>query len=322
MRKNFARRRITTGLVRCLGPLVLALAVLSGCIGNRYVAPLTTFRNETRQTVGVLSDFYASRNSYEIDIYLQTIAADKSQKVQEKDAQGHPTPLGAPVFSPAGIKARMDALNLVGVYAGKLYDLANPDQSASFSNAANALGKNLSSLSDTFQKLGGTSDPTAKNYIGLISGLVGTIGQMYIDRKRDELITNAIRTGAPQVDAILSQIRDDMDKIFSLEVTTGANEKLATLIHAYNEDREKLTYEQRISRLAEVKAAANEAAAAVGSAPSNVVAAMMDAHTKLVKFANSPKNQRPGSFAEFNSALQGWTTQIQTVAGQIKLIIH
>jgi hypothetical protein len=305
-----------------LGPLVLALAVLSGCIGNRYVAPLTTFRNETRQTVGVLSDFYASRNSYEIDIYLQTIAADKSQKVQEKDAQGHPTPLGAPVFSPAGIKARMDALNLVGVYAGKLYDLANPDQSASFSNAANALGKNLSSLSDTFQKLGGTSDPTAKNYIGLISGLVGTIGQMYIDRKRDELITNAIRTGAPQVDAILSQIRDDMDKIFSLEVTTGANEKLATLIHAYTEDREKLTYEQRISRLAEVKAAANEAAAAVGSAPSNVVAAMMDAHTKLVKFANSPKNQRPGSFAEFNSALQGWTTQIQTVAGQIKLIIH
>src|ERR1700743_53523 len=176
--------------------LFLTIVILCGCTANRYAAPMGTFRSQTQQTIGVLSDFYASRNSYEIAAYLQSAAANKDLEIGEKDNQGRPTPLGAPVFSPASIKARMDALNLIGIYASKLYDLANPDKTASFSTAATTLGNNISSLSDTFEKLGHTSDPTAKNYIGLVSGLVGTIGQMFLDRKRDELITEAIKTGA------------------------------------------------------------------------------------------------------------------------------
>jgi hypothetical protein len=295
---------------------------LSGCLGNRYLTPVTTFRDKTQQTIGVLGDFYASRNSFEIDIYLQTIASDKTLKVELTDSQGHHTPLGAPVFSPAGIKARLDSLNLVGVYAGKLYDLANPSQEASFSTATTTLGTSLSSLDKTFQKLQVASDPTAGKYIGPVSSLIGTIGQMFLDRKRDELITQAIRDGAPQVDIILSQIRDDMDNIFSLEVTTGANETLATLIHSYNAERGGLDYEQRVKRLAEIKASANAAAASVGSTPSSVVSSMMEAHKALVRFANSPKDARPRSFAAFNIALEQWATQIQEVAAQIKLLVH
>jgi hypothetical protein len=305
-----------------LTALLIAMLFLCGCLGNRYIAPATTFRDRTQQTIGVLGDFYSSRNSFEIEIYLQARAADKTLKVELTDSEGHQTPLGAPVFSPAGINARLDSLNLVGVYADKLYNLSNPDQTASFSTAATTLGASLSSLDKTFEKLHGASDPTANKYIGPVSSLIGTIGQMFLDRKRDELVTQAIRDGAPQVDAILSQIRDDMDKIFSLEVTTGANEKLATLIHAYNADRSTLDYEQRASRLVEIKAAADEAAASVGSAPSSVVTSMMEAHNALVKFANSPKNARPRSFAAFNTALDQWATQIQDVAAQIKLLIH
>lgn len=302
--------------------LILVVALLSGCLGNRYVAPITTFRDKTQQTIGVLSDFYSSRNSYEIDVYLQTIAADSSLPVQTTDAHGQRTPLGAPVFSPAGIKARLDALNLVGAYADKLFALANPDEKASFSTAATALGTSLSTLDQTFKKLDGAKDPTANKYIGPISSLVGTLGQMYEDRKRDQLITEAINKGAPEVDKILSQVRDDMDNIFSLEVTTGASEKLATLISVYNADRGKLSYEQRVQRLSQIKAAADEAASSVGSAPSAVVTSMMKAHQKLVDFAKSPKDSRPQNFAAFNTALDQWATQIQTVAAQIKLLIH
>lgn len=321
MRKGPRNSRTMVRSTR-LTALLIAMLFLCGCLGNRYIAPATTFRDKTQQTIGVLGDFYSSRNSFEIEIYLQARAADKTLKVELTDSEGHQTPLGAPVFSPAGINARLDSLNLVGVYADKLYNLSNPDQNASFSTAATTLGASLSSLDKTFQKLQGASDPTASKYIGPVSSLIGTIGQMFLDRKRDELVTQAIRDGAPQVDAILSQIRDDMDKIFSLEVTTGANEKLATLIHAYNADRSTLAYEQRASRLAEIKAAADEAAASVGSAPSSVVTSMMEAHKALVKFANSPKNARPRSFAAFNTALDQWATQIQDVATQIKLLIH
>jgi hypothetical protein len=321
MRKKGWKRRTAARSIRLM-IFLIAMVLLCGCVGNRYLAPVTTFRDKTQQTIGVLGDFYSSRNSYEIDIYLQTIAADKTLKVEMADSQGHPTPLGKPVFSPAGIKARLDSLNLVGVYAGKLYDLTNPDQKTSFSTAATTLGTSLSSLDVTFQKLQGASDPTANKYIGPVSSLIGTIGQMFLDRKRDALITQAIHDGAPQVDIILSQIRDDMDKIFSLEVTTGENEKLATLIRVYNTDRGGLDFEQRESRLAEIKAAANAAIASVGSAPSSVVTSMMEAHKALVNFANSPKDARPRSFAAFNTALDQWATQIQSVAAQMKLLIH
>jgi hypothetical protein len=302
--------------------LLLTCIVLCGCAVNRYQAPVSTFRDKTHQTIGVLSDFYSSRNAYEIDIYLESVAADISLPVQTVDANGIPTPLGKPVFSPASMKARLDALNLIGAYAGRLYDLANTDAPTKFQSATTLLGQNLSSLDKTFQTLQGASDPTASKYIGPISSLIGTIGQMFLEHKRDELITKAITDGAPQVDVILSQIRDDMDRIFSLEVITGSNEKLATLMTAYNHDRGRLSFEQRTARLSEIKAAAAEASASVGSAPSNLVTSMMNAHEALVQVARSSKDAKPANLAALNSALEAWTTQIQSLASQVKLLIH
>jgi hypothetical protein len=302
--------------------LLLTCIVLCGCAVNRYQAPVSTFRDKTHQTIGVLSDFYSSRNAYEIDIYLESVAADISLPVQTVDANGIPTPLGKPVFSPASMKARLDALNLIGAYAGRLYDLANTDAPTKFQSATTLLGQNLSSLDKTFQTLQGASDPTASKYIGPISSLIGTIGQMFLEHKRDELITKAITDGAPQVDVILSQIRDDMDRIFSLEAITGSNEKLATLMTAYNHDRGRLSFEQRTARLSEIKAAAAEASASVGSAPSNLVTSMMNAHEALVQVARSSKDAKPTNLAALNSALEAWTTQIQSLASQVKLLIH
>src|SRR5260370_6113292 len=297
-------------------------AVLSGCTANRYEAPASSFRDKTQQTINVLSSFYSSRNSYEIDVYLQSIAADSSLTVQTTDSNGVPTALGKPVFSPASIKARLDALNVVGVYANRLYDLANTTAPAKFQSAATALGQNLSSLDKTFQTLHGASDPTANKYIGPISSLIGTVGEMFLDRKRDELITKAVTEGAPQVEVILSQVRDDMDKIFSLEIITGSNEKLETLIAAYKSDRTKLNFEQRMTRLSAIKAAANEVAASVGSAPTSLVTSMMDAHKALVQEATSPPKARIHNLAELNGALEQWTIQIQNLATEIKTLIH
>ena len=302
--------------------LLAALMLSSGCVANRYEAPVSTFRDKTQQTIGVLSDFYSSRNSYEIDLYLQGVAADRSLPVETVDAKGAPTPLGGSVFSPASIKARLDALNLVGIYAGRLYDLANTDSPSKFQSASTLLGSNLSSLDQTFQKLQGASDPTANKYVGPIANLVGAIGQMFLEQKRDQLISKAIKDGAQPVDNILSQMRDDMDKVFSLEVITGANERLATLVLSYNKERDKLTYEQRTARLSEIKAATAEAVASVGSAPSNLIASMMETHKALVQFAQSSGKARITNLAALNSALEQWTTEIQSLATQVKALIH
>jgi hypothetical protein len=314
--------RTTLPVFRLMAAVGLCVATVAGCAVNRYQAPVSAFRDRTQQTIGVLSDFYSSRNSYEIDAYLQVVAADSKLEVLEKDADGQLTPLGRPVFSPASIKGRLDALNLVGIYASRLYDLANTSAPASFQTSATVLGDNLGSLDKTFQKLQGAADPTANKYIGPISSLIGTIGQMFLEHARDQLIRKAIADGAPQVDSILAQMRDDMDNIFSKEVVTGAKERLATLAHAYNVERSGLTFEQRTARLLEIKAAAAEAAASVGSAPSAVVSSMMSAHKALVEAAASSDKAKTMNLAALNSALEAWTTQIQSLAAQVKLLIH
>jgi len=302
--------------------LLLTLLAAAGCVANRYEAPIGNFRDQTQATISVLGDFYSSRNSYELDLYLQSVAADNSLPVQTVDAHGKPTPLAGTVFSPASIKARLDALVLIGAYADRLNDLATTDAPANFQTSASLLGQNLSSLGVTFKQLQGKSDPTANKYIGPISDLIGTIGQMYLEHKRDELLAKAIADGAPAVDKILSQMRDDMDNIFSLEVISGANERLATLIVAYNSDREKLSFDKRTARLAEIKTATAEAAAAADSAPAGLITSMMGTHKALVQFAQDKGKTRINSLAALNRALQQWTTQIQTLAAEVKALIH
>lgn len=302
--------------------LLLTLLATAGCVANRYEAPVANFRDQTQATISVLGDFYSSRNSYELDLYLQTIAADNTLPVLTADAHGKPTPLAGSVFSPASVKARLDALVLIGTYADRLNDLATTDTPTNFQTAASLLGQNLGSLDVTFKQLAGKSDPTANKYIGPVADLIGTIGQMYLQHKRDQLLAQAITDGAPAVEKILSQMRDDMDSIFSLEVISGAHERLATLIVAYNTDREKLSFDKRTARLAEIKTAAAEAAAAASSAPSGLITSMMGTHKALVQFAQSKDKDRINSLAALNRALAQWASQIQTLATEIKALVH
>ena len=303
-------------------PLLCALALLIGCTPNRYQAPVGSFYNATQQTTGVIADYYSSRNAAEIDLYLSEIATDPSSpQVLTTDSKGHPTPLGAPVFSPAAIQARLDALTLVAIYAHRLNDLANSTAPSDFQNAANTLGKNLSSLGTTFQKLSG-SDPLAGKYIAPVTTLVGVIGQLYLTEKRDRLIQRAVNDGAPKVDQILGFVRDDLEE-FSKLASTGANEKLQNLINAYDTDLSRpggLTYDQKVARLAEIRTAALARDASLTFAPSGLVSNMMHAHEALVKTANAPPKEKSLTLASLNSALQQWTGQIQTLANQIKLL--
>jgi len=300
--------------------VLLGCVLLSGCLNNRYIAPVTAFQTSTTQTISVISAFYASRNSYETQLYLRDIAADPTLAVGTVDASGHPTPLGQPVFSPASIKARLDALSLVGVYASRLYALANTSAPADFATASTALGTSLTALNTTFQGLG-ASDATAASYVGPISSLVGTIGRMYLSGERDRLVKDAIQEGGPQVNIILSHIKDDMDKIFSVEVITGANQALATAVVAYNKDRAALTYDQRVARLAEISAVADAATSATASAPSKLVSSMMDANNALLKSAGASKQDKQMSLASLNDALGAWVSEIQTLATQIKPLV-
>jgi hypothetical protein len=297
-----------------------AFLCVTGCATNRYRVPVGSFRDDAQRTIGTLRDFYQSRNSYEVDLYLDGVAADSEQEVLTSDAAGQQTPLGKATFSPLGIAARLNALDLVGAYAGRLAALASSDAPSKFKDAASLLGTNLSSLDKTFQRLSGEADPTASKFISPIANIIGAVGEMVLEQKRDALIAAGIQKGEGPVNEVLGLVRDDMDTVFNLQVRTGEAERFATLVTAYNKDRSQLSYEQRKARLEEIKVA-QRAKVAVGDAvPSALVTSMMDAHTALVELARSPR--RPANFADFNDALALWASRVEYLAGQLRTLIR
>jgi hypothetical protein len=306
--KHLARLTAIVALVLCV----------TGCATNRYRVPVTSFRDDTQRTIGALREFYQSRNTYEIDLYLNGVAADSTKEVVTKDSSG-PTPLGTPTFSPASVAARLNALDLVGAYATRLGALASSDAPSQFRDAASLLGDNLASLDKTFQRLS-ESDPTASRFISPIASIVGAVGEMVLERRRDALITAGIKRGEGPVNEVLRLVRDDMDKVFSLQLRTGEAERFADLVTAYNRERSKLTYEGRKARLDEIKTAHLARIAAGDSVPAALITSMMDAHAALIELASSPR--RPTNFADFNDALELWASRVDYLAGQIRTLIR
>jgi hypothetical protein len=301
--------------------LCFALLAVSGCAVNRYAGPVGNFRDNASRSAVVLAEFYSTRNQYEIDLYFTEVAVDPSMEVLLKNPTGTPTPLGKAVFAPASIKARLDALDLIGVYANRLADLTASGAPAQFKDAATLLGENLGNLGKTFSALSGAADLTANNYVGPVSNLIGAIGEMILEQKRDQRIASAINKAAPEVDAILILIKNDLDKIFSLQLDAGGNQRFATLVRAYNQaDRKVMSYDERKRRLTEIRDAANLRSVDVASAPSALVAAMSDAHHALVRLAKSKRT--PSDFSQFNAALELWASRIEHLAGQLRLILN
>ncbi len=307
-------------MLRLILSTVIAGALLTGCAANRYAAPIGKFRDRTHSTIGVLGEFYDSRNDYELDLYLNSVASDKTQKLQGTDASGQATPLGKPAFSSAAVKARLDALDLVGVYANRLAELAGSPAPARFDDAAALLGTNLASLDTTFKTLAGEKDPTANQFVGPIGNLIGIIGQKLLERKRDQFITEAVHEATPEVRVILNQVKNDMDKIFAPLTEAGEAERLSDLVRAYNTDVGQLSFEQRQDRMKQIKAARKSRSVAMASVPSSLVTHMMEAHEAVVRLAEA-KSRKVQDFSAFNDALDMWTTQIQRAAAQIKALI-
>lgn len=311
---------MTQPLLRRGLALGLALAFLTACSVNRYRTPVGAFRDRVQQSTAVLADYYASRNAHEIDLYLTEIAADPDLEVLLTGPDGKPTPIGKPTFSPAAIRARLDALDLIGVYATRLASLANSEAPANFHDAASLLGQNLGTLDKTFQSLQGQKDPTANQYIGPVANLIGAFGAMVLESKRDAALTKAIQQAAPEVNKILALVKNDLDTVFQPLAVTGANQRLATLTTAYRQDRRKLTYEQRKARLVEIKDAVRARSSDLTSAPSSVVTSLGAAHDALLRLAQSKR--RPADFSEFTSSMEIWTSRITYLSGQVRTLAN
>ena len=296
---------------------LLLLVCSSACAPSQWQRPIGQFTQAMDGGATVVGTYYDDLNAYERRLYLHSVLLDPEQEILMKDAEGKPTPLAGRVFSAASIKARQDALGLVTEYAGQLADLAGSEAPEAFAAGAAHLGEAISALPGTLTALGGT-DPAALDYVKPVSGLLGLVGRIVLERRRDAALALAIAEGEAPVTVILDLIDRDLASAVGPLRATGEKQVLAELVGDYNARRGEMSFEERKRRIEEVATATDSYAAAVSANPARVVAAMRSAHQSLVRYARSPR--KPADLAELASAVDLLTARVEAGAAAIQAL--
>jgi hypothetical protein len=310
--RSTSRRRPATAAA------LVALALAAGaCAQRRWSEPIARFKTDVDRSVVVVSAYYTALNDYERHLYLERAYADPAEELLLVDATGHPTPLAGLVFTARAIRARTDALALVSLYARRLADLAGSNASATFARNAGALGSSLKQLPATLTELA-HADPGAAAYVKPVTGLLGAVGQMYLETRRDEALERAIADGAPEVRAVLRALGEDLAGAIDPLEKTGEREVLAQLVVDYNENRTRWSESRRRRQIADIEKAARGFAAAVASDPTDVLRGLADAHEALVQFARSGRG--PADRANLSSALAIFSQRVDSAAAMVRAL--
>jgi hypothetical protein len=302
--------------------LTVALPALgAGCVTANFTQPIASFQKSVNTSSAVIGEYFTNLNDFERRLYLDGRALDPELPVENTDASGQPTPLLGQYFQAASIKARMDSVVLLGVYAQRLTELAASKAPEQFSENAKALGASLTSLNKTFADLSDQKqDQTAASYIKPVSALIGSIGRIYLEQQRDKAIREAINSGAPAVRTILQLLEHDLIEVVKPLQITGLKEKLATRVKYYNDHRQDRDMDLRRRRdlLDEIQSHAVAYEASVAFNPTGLIQSMREAHEALINYANSPRT--PENFNDLIIALQTFDQNAQEIGKQIQLI--
>ena len=301
--------------------LAAILVFLTGCVKAQFTEPITSFRDSIDKSGTAITAYYSGLNQFERELYLESCLYDPTVEVGIRDEKGNLTPLSGDTFSAKSIKARKDSINLLGVYAQRLGELAGSDAPRKFSEGTRILGDNLSNLNATFAQLaidttGSTKkDNTAINYIGPVSTIIAVVGKMYLENKQSDALEDAIIYGAPAVRNVLLLLQKDLTDIIILLQRTGLKEKLTNLVTYYNSNRKNLSIEERKKILHDIEIAAINYDSFIVNNPNNLIQSMSNAHEALVKYAESPKS--PQNFAELLAALETFKNNANEAVGAL-----
>lgn len=311
MTSNLKNRFIAFSLLLCL------TVGIAGCSNKQFVKQIDEFQGGVDNMTTAIGTYYSELNEFERELYLQERLFDPSKEVltTTRDASGKrvPTALVGQTFNAESIKARTDAIQILGTYGKRLAELAGSDAPTRFAAGSQSIGDNLKSLGGTFSQL--TDDPTAQNYVaplGALGTLFGAIGQLMLESKRDAALIRAVQEAAPQVRIIMNLLENDLTRVIGPLRLTGTKQALAVIVNNYNNKRNAMSMEERRQALEEIRRAQARYDIAVAFNPTGLMKSMKEAHEALVKFATSKR--QPQNLAELVSALDVFKERAQVVA--------
>jgi hypothetical protein len=297
------------------------LLAAAGCVTARIAPPVATFQEVTATSAEALSAYYRGLNAFERDLYLEARLYDPKLTVAASEG-GRPTPLAGNVFSPESIRARLDAVHLVGAYAQRLSDLATSDEPQRVEEGVKRLGERLGKVDGTFAKL---ADASAARYAGPVSQLLGALASMYVEEKRDAAVRAAVVQGAPAVGEVLDLLERDFAELLGSARRLGLKESMATRVAYYNEVRLSPAlvsaggFDLRRRLLADINTSALRYDEFVTAQPAELVRAIRDAHAVLLEAARA-RRRTPDSIAAVPAAMSTYKTRVASIAAAIREI--
>jgi hypothetical protein len=313
----------------------LALSFLSTSIACDNTA-LKERISDFQESVGLVStsvgSYFAEMNQFERELYLQDVLLHPTKKVSSRGTKATPQkPATAGLFGPFSddsIRARMDAISLLGRYGKRLAELAGSDAPERFNSAAQELGTNLFSLRNTFMTLANAGDPTARDFATPIGSIVGAIGKMIIEEKRDKKLRIAINQAAPAVRTVINLLESDLNTVIVPQRLSGNSLALSRLVIFYNcavapatmpvgqcgAPPPVLSLAERRDFLNRIGDATRRYELFKTSNPAEAISTMRDAHEALVKYA---ENRSPQNLAALVAALDSFRGSAQQISDAV-----
>jgi hypothetical protein len=308
--------------------LLLPLMLSSvACDNSQFKERIADFQESVGLVSGAVGTYYAEMNQFERELYLQDVLLHPTKIVS---ARGTPPTLFGP-FNEDSIKARMDAITLLGKYGQRLALLAGTDAPERFASASQELGTNLFNLQSTFRSLDRSGDPTASNFLTPIGTIVGVIGKMILEAKRDKKLRLAIDEAAPAVRTVIDLIENDLNNVIVPARLTGHIKTLQDLVEYYNcLDRTgtsstpassvcptppvKASLTERRDLLSRINQSARQYELFKTANPGEAVSSMREAHEALVKYA---ADRNPKNLAALVSTLDAFRSRAQQIANAV-----
>lgn len=304
-----------------------ALVLAAGCDNTEYRQQIAVFQQSVGNTRSVVESYYLEMNQFERDVYFLRLELDKDKamgikflKDSHQRVATEDLVVNGP-FSNQSIRARLDAISLLGLYGTRLAELAGTKAPIEFATNASALGDNIVELSGTFQKLSGNgTDPSAAKYIGPIGKLIGIAGRLYLEHKRDKALTAEITAAAPVVLEIVKLLTDDFEEVINPQRLTGLQGEIVALKIFYNEQRNATGSSRQTRRglLIEINNLIRNYELLVNAKPQDVLQSLGRANAALQSYATSSHN--PQNLGQLVARMQEFSDRAKDVAAAIREI--
>lgn len=290
------------------------LGAVAGCTNIDYKEPASDFGAAMSSASIVLSDYYSGLNAAERKVYLTRIKYSTTNEPVSEFHNGVNTGL-VYQYSPQWLKAKTDTINLLSLYGSRLVALGSSSAPENVGTGIDALGTNLNTLGSQIKAI--SKSEKEVNFSKDVTTIVAVVGKMYTDHKRDQAITEAVRTGYPAVSRAIEFLEQDLPWVGALQ-STGADDSLSSTMTYYNQfikDHPKATLAEKQAILSEVQSSAASYESVEAKSPQSVLVAMRDALNAIAEYANNPGGQ--DRLVRLNMAIETFNNRVTPIAQSI-----